>query len=186
MNHILSDWKQIAKFVNEIPIIDCSPLRWYNDNGELLSPDELINMGYWGIRPPIVPSEYNPNINKLIEVELKDCEMDYDKHIIIQSYKIVDLTDDELSKIARKKRDILLQQTDKFVYPDIWEDLSQERKDALKSYRKKLRDIPYQDEFPRNIEWPILVNTLPKPDINTVVISSGSYLQPPIVIQDET
>lgn len=154
MNHNLEDWKQIATFVNEVPIIDCTPLKWYNNDGNFLSPDELISLGYWGIRPPIIPSEYNPKINKLEEVDLKDCERDLDKQVIIQSYKIVDLTDDEISETERKKRDLLLQRTDKFVYPDIWEDLSQERKDIIKSYRKELRDIPLQEGFPRDIKWP--------------------------------
>lgn len=154
IEHNPEDWKQIANFVNEVPIIDCAPLRWYNNNGNFLSPDELINLGYWGIRPPIVPLEYDSKINKLEEVDLKDCERDLDRHVIIQSYKLIDLTDDEISVIERNKRNILLQRTDKFVYPDIWEDYPQEKKDIIKSYRKELRDVPQQEGFPRDIRWP--------------------------------
>lgn len=154
MEHNLNDWKQTVKFVNNIPIFDTSPLKWLNSDGNRLSPEELIELGYWGVRPAVVPLGYNPEINKLEEVDLKECEKDDDKKIIILSYKIIDLTDNEISGIQRKKRDILLQRTDKFVYPDIWEDLPPERKDIIKSYRKDLRDITLQEGFPRDIKWP--------------------------------
>ena len=186
MNHNLEDWKQIATFVNEVPIIDCTPLKWYNDDGNCLSPDELISLGYWGVRPPVIPSEYNSRINKLEEIELKDCERDIDKRIIIQAYKIVDLTTDELSEIERKKRDILLQTTDKFVYPDIWEDLPQETRDALKSYRKKLRDISLQEGFPNHIDWPILDSLKDNLDLNLDINFNEFQFQPLIVTEDGT
>lgn len=154
MNHNLDDWKETVSFVNDIPVLDSSPLRWYNNDGNPLSPDELISFGYWGVRPAPVPSGYNPETHKIEEVELKDCERDYDNKIIIRSYNVVPLSVVEMANIQKIKRDELLRQTDHLVYPDVWEDLTQERKTALKTYRQLLRDVPQQDGFPASIEWP--------------------------------
>lgn len=185
MEHNLEDWKEIVSFVNGIPIIDCSPLRWYNSDGKPLSPDELISFGYWGVRSAQIPSEYNPEINKLEEVELKDCEKDEEKKIIIRSYKVVDLDYPELSNLQRQKRNSLLEKTDKLVYPDIWEDLPQDRKDAIKSYRKSLRDVPQQSGFPTSIEWPIFNRVLPY--LNTGIDPLNpeeNFFKPPIITEE--
>lgn len=154
MKHNLDDWKELVSFVNDVPVLNSSPLKWFNSDGNPLSPDELISFGYWGVRPAQIPSDYNPETHKIEEVDLKDCERDYDKKIIIKSYNIIELSNFEIGIIQRIKRDNLLKETDRFVYPDVWEDLSQERKNALKTYRQLLRDVPQQDGFPTNIEWP--------------------------------
>ena len=172
MEHNLNDWKETANFVDGVPFIDCSPLRWFNESGNPLSPEELINLGYWGVRPPVVPKEYNPQINKIEEVDLKDCERDDDKRIIIKSYKLKDLTKQELANLHRNKRNNLLEETDKFVYPDIWEDLPQERKNIIKSYRQALRDVPQQLEFPNDVDWPDRSELFIEEEINDIDLES--------------
>lgn len=164
MEHDLNDWRELASFIDNVPVINSDPLRWYNSEGNLLSPDELITLGYWGVRPATIPSEYNPNINKLEEVELIDCERDIEKRIIIRSYNIINLTDEEIALLERKKRDLLLEKTDRLVYPDLWEDLSPERRQEIKLYRKDLRDVPQQSGFPRNINWPNIRLAFPQQD----------------------
>lgn len=155
MDHNLDDWKETAKIVDGNIVIDCSPLRWYNDDGNPLSPSELISLGYWGIRPSTIPPDYNPEINKLEEVDINECEKDLDKQVIIRSYRVINLFESEIAQIQREKRNELLKKTDKLVYPDLWEDLPEEKKQKIKEYRKNLRDVPQQSGFPREIDWPL-------------------------------
>lgn len=54
---------------------------------------------------------------------------------------------------VRMERDNLLESTDKYVLPDF--QLSEEKIDAVKAYRKALRDIPEQEGFPQNVVWPV-------------------------------
>jgi len=58
------------------------------------------------------------------------------------------LTDEELSSIARKKRDKLLLNSDWRASSDVT--LSTE----WQNYRKLLRDVPQQSGFPNTITWP--------------------------------
>jgi len=49
---------------------------------------------------------------------------------------------------ARTKRDLLLSETDFHALTDT--DMSE----AMTTYRQALRDVPQQDEFPNEINWP--------------------------------
>jgi len=51
---------------------------------------------------------------------------------------------------VRARRELLLQETDFYALTD-----SPDMPDAMKEYRKKLRDISLQDGFPNNVTWPI-------------------------------
>lgn len=58
---------------------------------------------------------------------------------------------------VRKERDSLLTQMDRVVSnPLRWEGLTQNEKDAYATYRQALLDVPQQEGFPFNVEWPIL------------------------------
>lgn len=55
----------------------------------------------------------------------------------------------------RKKRDILLQQSDKAVMPDRWEAYSLSKKTGISEYRESLRNITDSEDL-LNITWPAL------------------------------
>lgn len=58
---------------------------------------------------------------------------------------------------VRKERDALLTQMDRVVSnPLRWAGLTQNEKDAYATYRQALLDVPQQDGFPLNVEWPVL------------------------------
>ena len=53
------------------------------------------------------------------------------------------------------RRNVYLEKSDSYVFPDRWEDYTIEQKQAWKDYRQALRDIPQQAEYPTVIDWPI-------------------------------
>ena len=56
-----------------------------------------------------------------------------------------------LARNARQKRDPLLESSDWTVLPDA----PVADKQAWKDYRQALRDVPQQDGFPTDIDWPV-------------------------------
>ena len=52
----------------------------------------------------------------------------------------------------RARRDALLEKTDKTQIPDA--DISEECREEYRTYRRLLRDIPEQPDFPYAINWP--------------------------------
>lgn len=57
---------------------------------------------------------------------------------------------------ARAKRDGLLRELDAIVTnPLRWSTFDDTQKQALADYRQALLDVPQQDGFPENINWPI-------------------------------
>lgn len=67
-------------------------------------------------------------------------------------------SDEELAASAvRQQRNRLLRQVDVVVSnPLRWEELSQTDQSAYAEYRQALLDVPQQDGFPFNVEWPVL------------------------------
>lgn len=60
-----------------------------------------------------------------------------------------------LKETVRKERDELLLAVDTLVNKRLlWEEHSQEQKEAIKEYRKLLLEVPQQEGFPKDIEWP--------------------------------
>lgn len=57
---------------------------------------------------------------------------------------------DRLANEAREKRNVLLAETDWTASSDVT------MSDAMKTYRQALRDVPAQDGFPQDINWPTL------------------------------
>lgn len=58
----------------------------------------------------------------------------------------------DLSEAVRRKRDVLLSQTDFLVMPDYPIDTAD--LEAVKDYRQALRNLPQQAGFPTYIQWP--------------------------------
>ena len=58
-------------------------------------------------------------------------------------------TDEQLEKIARTKREMLLSQSDWTQLPDV----PAETTSKWTAYRQELRDITHQPAFPQKIEW---------------------------------
>lgn len=59
---------------------------------------------------------------------------------------------EELSASIRKERDALLYATDKYTISDY--PISSENKELMLEYRQKLRDLPEQETFPYEVEFP--------------------------------
>lgn len=62
-------------------------------------------------------------------------------------------TDEEYAAEAREKRNALIAETDYMAMPDY--PLDAEKKAAVLAYRQALRDVPEQEGFPRQIDWPV-------------------------------
>lgn len=60
----------------------------------------------------------------------------------------------EAAEQARQKRDRLIADTDYLLCADY--PISAEDLEAVKAYRQALRDVPQQEGFPTEIEWPVL------------------------------
>lgn len=63
-------------------------------------------------------------------------------------------TDEELARQVRNERDRKLEETDWYMMPDYLAD--PETLEAVRAYRKALRDIPEQIGFPRDVKWPVV------------------------------
>jgi hypothetical protein len=84
---------------------------------------------------------YRDNLEETIEVN-------YDKWL--KDIKEKDIN--ELATQIRKKRDELLYATDKYTISDY--PITEEDRKVILQYRQKLRDIPQQENFPYNVEFP--------------------------------
>lgn len=59
-----------------------------------------------------------------------------------------------LAESVRSERDRKIAETDWYMMPDYPTD--PDTLEAVKSYRKALRDITLQSGFPRDVEWPVI------------------------------
>lgn len=92
-----------------------------------------------------------------------------DNHVLISDTEVSDLNGwtylkgyapkkteeqklNELASAIRTKRNSLLAETDYFLMTDY--PISQEYLEKVKEYRRELRDITKQDEFPENVVFP--------------------------------
>lgn len=58
--------------------------------------------------------------------------------------------------VVRNERNRLLNESDKLVVADKWEELSLEEKGKLSAYRKALRDLPNNITSPFEVQFPVL------------------------------
>lgn len=64
-------------------------------------------------------------------------------------------TPEQLEAAARAKRDGLLRELDAVVYnPLRWNEFTEAEQQALADYRQALLDVPQQEGFPDEIDWP--------------------------------
>lgn len=71
-----------------------------------------------------------------------------------------EISDEQVAARVRSQRDHLLIKTDFYLMPDY--EITAENLEAIKAYRKQLRDLPLQPGFPRTVEWPVFPATLAK------------------------
>lgn len=87
-----------------------------------------------------------------------ETENDWARHSVeIREVEQV-LTEEQLARQARTKRDRLLSACDYYVMPDY--PATEEGLAEVKAYRQALRDITKQEDFPFDIVWPDYPNAL--------------------------
>lgn len=73
-----------------------------------------------------------------------------------EQYLSLRQTEDDLQVMrVRSHRDMLLRAEIDTVNPIRWELMAAEEKEALRVYRQALLDVPQQDGFPWNVQWPV-------------------------------
>lgn len=75
--------------------------------------------------------------------------------VMMKRYKLVEIpepTTEEVAAQVRAQRDSMIAQTDYLMMSDY--PISEEDKTLLETYRQALRDIPEQEGFPSEVEWP--------------------------------
>lgn len=75
-----------------------------------------------------------------------------DKGDYYEVCEIPEPTDEEVAANVRGRRDALIAETDFLMMPDY--PLAEDKKAQLEAYRQALRDIPQQEGFPKNVEFP--------------------------------
>ena len=148
-------WISLAVIDNGVPIYDTRPLTWLNSEGNLLSKEEIISLGYYGVVNQEIT--FDPEREKMIENPLSISDVNEENHTITKTYTVIPFSEQELSLIARQKRDHLLQQTDVLTLADRWESYDDATRELIRTHRTSLRDIPQQENFPYDIIWPNLV-----------------------------
>ena len=99
-----------------------------------------------GVAKPWV-FEDPPEFNELeYEIEAVITE---EEELMRRSWRLIELTEDQRSSSVRIRRTALLKETDIEFLSD------RTPSEELATYRQALRDIPQQEGFPTNIEWPI-------------------------------
>lgn len=81
--------------------------------------------------------------------------------VAMKQYKIVEIpapTTEEVAAQVRSQRDAMIAETDYLMMPDYT--ISDEDKALVETYRQALRDIPEQEGFPSNVQWPVVPQCL--------------------------
>lgn len=76
--------------------------------------------------------------------------------VAMKQYKIVEIpapTTEEVAAQVRSQRDAMIAETDYLMMSDY--PISDEDKALVETYRQELRDIPEQEGFPSNVQWPV-------------------------------
>jgi hypothetical protein len=148
-------WISLAIIENGVPRYDTTPLNWLNSEGNHLSKEEIISLGYYGVISQQIT--FDPEKEKVIENELNIADIDEENHTITKTYTITPFDFQELSFFVRQKRNDLLEKTDVLTLSDRWESYDDMTRESIRNYRENLRNIPDQENFPYDVTWPILV-----------------------------
>lgn len=76
--------------------------------------------------------------------------------VAMKQYKIVEIpapTTEEVASQVRAQRDAMIAETDYLMMSDY--PISDEDKALVETYRQALRDIPEQEGFPSEVQWPV-------------------------------
>lgn len=76
--------------------------------------------------------------------------------VMMKRYKLVEIpepTTEEVAAQVRAQRDSMIAQTDYLMMSDY--PISEEDKTLLETYRQALRDVPEQEGFPSEVQWPV-------------------------------
>lgn len=76
--------------------------------------------------------------------------------VAMKQYKIVEIpapTTEEVAAQVRSQRDAMIAETDYLMMSDY--PISDEDKALVETYRQALRDIPEQEGFPSEVQWPV-------------------------------
>ena len=80
------------------------------------------------------------------------------KNNLVYTFRIEEKTEieknNDLWVNLRLSRDVLLRQSDKFVFADMWEKYTEEQKNSWRQYRQMLRDLPQNTDITKNVIWP--------------------------------
>lgn len=77
--------------------------------------------------------------------------------VAMKQYKIIEIpapTTEEVAAQVRSQRDAMIAETDYLMMSDY--PISAEDKALVETYRQALRDIPEQEGFPSNVQWPVV------------------------------
>ena len=118
-------------------------------------------LSYWASRGDSDTFELTETTGQAKNVEY-DTEPEFDSsRQIVENYieedettvyhkkRVVDIPPDELGKLVKDKRDVLLAATDIEALSD------RTMSDAMTAYRQALRDVPQQAGFPTDVVWPV-------------------------------
>ena len=76
--------------------------------------------------------------------------------VAMKQYKIVEIpapSIEEVAALVRSQRDAMIAETDYLMISDY--PISDEDKALVETYRQALRDIPEQEGFPSEVQWPV-------------------------------
>lgn len=82
------------------------------------------------------------------QVTALETEPDTPSDNLYRAFPILTVTQDA-ARVARNKRNALLEETDFFALSDVT------MSDEMEAYRVSLRNIPQQEGFPSSISWPL-------------------------------
>ncbi|MGH0053809.1 MAG: phage tail assembly chaperone [Sphaerochaetaceae bacterium] len=97
----------------------------------------------------VVPREIDPgNLYTLEEVR----DYLFDNPDMLLDAQAINI--ERIAAESRERRDSLLQSVVDAMNPIRWELLSEEQKQVWREYRQALLDVPEQEGFPMDIQWP--------------------------------
>lgn len=118
---------------------------WRDDNGNPVADSVLLAEDYRPVE--MQRPTHDPVKQRLQQAPMSEWIVRADK--VIVPYTVIDYTTEELTAMARGRRNAALQQSDWTQTLD-----AQVDRNAWANYRQALRDLPEQQGFPFNITWP--------------------------------
>ena len=137
--------------IPEQNVRDCEPMF----HGQMITPELAAQYGYG-----IYEQGVQPNAEKYKRIEPGEITQRYDQ-IWVQQWVTRDATSEEISEedanqacVIRDERDWLLITIIDRLNPIRWETFTSEQQTAMTNYRQQLLDVPAQEGFPWNVNWP--------------------------------